>query len=619
MTEARQASRSSSRRSVPSISTGAAHRVVQPAQQLGQRGLAGPVLADDGQRGAGGDREVEARRARAGRRGSRTRRRGSGSRARRRAAAGRHRAGPVGQRAGRRPSPIPAGPRRRPARAAPSRAQLSPPKAMALTPMAACRATIAADRSRPPSAARSASVQNASRLAATTMTTQPATRPLAQPGRLVLQVVEVAALAGEPVDDPVGQPEQADLLGRRRVDGQAVRVLGVPLGPLHLGRAAVLPDGALAQQPVGGRPGQHEHDGLPPAVPGQQDGRGDAGDQPDEAVGDEVHAVRQRWPGDAEIEVAGHREVVGQVGPLEVGDARRTERGGHQAVVQRRGRAVAERGADRLVQRADDLGGDEHDGHRDERCGERLAAGHGADQPAGDDGDAPPGATPGRPGRPTTPRRGPARPGAGRRRRPTPGAGATARSSGLQREHGAPRLLAAGRLGVDRHRPDDHVAGSTRNTNRPGSTRRLPSRWTTGRLVAWRSRWQSPVAMARWKPAQCASRCSGGTMRSSDRPTASSARWPNSRSAPALHDVMTPSVSAITMPVRAVVVIPMAPSSTRGARPILYEWDGRIVELIVSDTSTSDARPARRHRHRRQPRHRRGHRRRAGRPPASTS
>ena len=119
------------------------------------------------------------------------------------------------------------------------------------------------------------------------------------------------------------------------------------------------------------------------------------------------------------------------------------------------------------------------------------------------------------------------------------------------------------------------------------------------------------MAMARWNPAQCASRCSGGTMRSSDRPTASAARWPSRRSAPALHDVMTPSVSATTMPVRAVAVIPMAPSSTRGARPILYEWE-RIVEPIVPDTVPSDARPPRRHRHRRQPRHRRGHGRRAG-------
>ena len=35
-------------------------RVVQPAQQLGERRLAGAVLSDDGERRAGGNREIEA-------------------------------------------------------------------------------------------------------------------------------------------------------------------------------------------------------------------------------------------------------------------------------------------------------------------------------------------------------------------------------------------------------------------------------------------------------------------------------------------------------------------------------------------------------------------------------
>ena len=35
-------------------------RVVQPAQQLGERRLAGAVLPDDGERRAGGNREIEA-------------------------------------------------------------------------------------------------------------------------------------------------------------------------------------------------------------------------------------------------------------------------------------------------------------------------------------------------------------------------------------------------------------------------------------------------------------------------------------------------------------------------------------------------------------------------------
>ena len=38
----------------------AGRRVVEAAQQLGQRGLAGAVLTDDGHRCAGRDRQVEA-------------------------------------------------------------------------------------------------------------------------------------------------------------------------------------------------------------------------------------------------------------------------------------------------------------------------------------------------------------------------------------------------------------------------------------------------------------------------------------------------------------------------------------------------------------------------------
>ena len=48
------------RRSTPSISIEPDVGVVQPAQQLGERRLAGAVLADDRHRRAGRDRQVEA-------------------------------------------------------------------------------------------------------------------------------------------------------------------------------------------------------------------------------------------------------------------------------------------------------------------------------------------------------------------------------------------------------------------------------------------------------------------------------------------------------------------------------------------------------------------------------
>jgi hypothetical protein len=195
------------------------------------------------------------------------------------------------------------------------------------------------------------------------------------------------ALHDEALDHPVGEPEEAHLLGRRRVDGEAVRVVGEALRPHHVRRPAVEPHPALAQDPVGRRPRHHQDERLPPAVVGQHDRGRDAGDEADQPVGDEVHAVRQRRSGDAEVEVAGHRQVIGEVGPLEVGDARGVERRRHQPIVERRRRAVAEVVPERLVQRADDLAGDEHDGHRDERTGQRGAVGDGGDQPTRRDGD----------------------------------------------------------------------------------------------------------------------------------------------------------------------------------------------------------------------------------------
>ena len=109
-------------------------RVVQPAQQLGERRLAGAVLSDDGERRAGGDGQVEAfEHGRAARVGKASRR-GNGSRAR----AGRPRDGvpddsaPAGAIAGSRRSTAATG------AAAPSSAQFSPPNAMSDVPTAHC-------------------------------------------------------------------------------------------------------------------------------------------------------------------------------------------------------------------------------------------------------------------------------------------------------------------------------------------------------------------------------------------------------------------------------------------------------------------------------------------------
>ncbi len=130
-------------------------RVVQPAQQLGERRLAGAVLSDDRQRRAGGNREVEAlehrRAARVGEReiakanltcgcaGGRT--------------SDRMTSAPAGAMAGSRRSTAATG------AAAVSSAQLSPPNAIIDVPTAHCANTTNAPSVRAPLAAAAASDQ----------------------------------------------------------------------------------------------------------------------------------------------------------------------------------------------------------------------------------------------------------------------------------------------------------------------------------------------------------------------------------------------------------------------------------------------------------------------------
>ena len=109
-------------------------RVVQPAQQLGERRLAGAVLADDGERRAGGNREVEVLehgRAARDRRSVTSRKRISRAGM---PSAGRSPDGsaPAGAIAGSSRSTAATG------AAAPSSAQLSPPNAIIDTPTALC-------------------------------------------------------------------------------------------------------------------------------------------------------------------------------------------------------------------------------------------------------------------------------------------------------------------------------------------------------------------------------------------------------------------------------------------------------------------------------------------------
>ena len=232
---------------------GARRRVVEPAQQLGERGLAGAVLADDGQRRAGRDRQVEAAEhlalgAWVGERDvaeADLRRLGSPA------------AAPCSTRdsAPTRPvllaEPEHGGDRcRRPVERPVEAAEGDQRRAdghlgVDDRPVEGDRPVgeVAGQRH------EDADVGHRHQQHADHQ------RPLAEPGGRLLEVEQLPAPLGEPVEDPVGQPEDPQLLGRRRVDGEPEGVLGVQAGLAHLVGVAVLPDRALAQQPVGRAPG----------------------------------------------------------------------------------------------------------------------------------------------------------------------------------------------------------------------------------------------------------------------------------------------------------------------------------------------------------------------------
>ena len=151
-----------------------------------------------------------------------------------------------------------------------------------------------------------------------------------------------------------------------------------------------LPDGAVAQEDVGQRPRPAHQQAGPPAVRAQQGGLGGAAGQLGEAAPDVGHRRREGRRRDAEVEVAGRGQLVGQVRALQVGEAGREDAGGEQAVVQPGGRAGAEVGAERVVQGADRVDRDERQARGGQRQRQRAVAldrahqhAHGERQPGG--------------------------------------------------------------------------------------------------------------------------------------------------------------------------------------------------------------------------------------------
>ena len=157
--------------------------------------------------------------------------------------------------------------------AAPSSAQLQPPNAIIDVPTIAVRKTMVRSRLMWPSAAAFAIDHATSAFAASTSDQAEAERAFAQPRRLPLELVEVAAPRGEPLDHPVGEAEQPHFLRGGRVDREAVRVVGVALRGAHLVGVAVLPHRALAQQVVRRHPRADEQRRRPPRVAEEQQAR----------------------------------------------------------------------------------------------------------------------------------------------------------------------------------------------------------------------------------------------------------------------------------------------------------------------------------------------------------
>jgi hypothetical protein len=216
----------------------------------------------------------------------------------------------------------------------------------------------------------------------------PEERLLAQPGGLVLQLVQPGAARDEALHHPVRQAEQAQLLGRGRIHGQAVGVFGVALGPAHLVRVAVVPDRALAQQPVRGEPGSGQHHRRPPREREEDGGGAEAGHGQHQPARDEVHVDVHRRTRHAEVEVAGDGEVAGELRILEMSQAGGPDAGLDEAVVEPGRDAAPQVRAHGLVDRGRHLQQNEDDAYDGEGRGQSFAPLHGADERPHRDGEA---------------------------------------------------------------------------------------------------------------------------------------------------------------------------------------------------------------------------------------
>ena len=133
-------------------------------------------------------------------------------------------------------------------------------------------------------------------------------------------------------------------------------------------------------------PCARQHQGRPPSIGGKHHCGQQAADHLDQARRDEVHRDAERRTGDAEVEVARHREVRGEGRVLEMSHPRGAYAGDRQLIIEPCGGAAAEIRTDSMMQRGQRLEQYENRAHGQQRHRERGAALHGADQHAHRDG-----------------------------------------------------------------------------------------------------------------------------------------------------------------------------------------------------------------------------------------
>ena len=148
------------------------------------------------------------------------------------------------------------------------------------------------------------------------------------------------------------RPNSRSSLRGRRIDREPVGVVGVALRAAHLLGVAVAPDRALAQQPVRRQPRAAEHERRPPRVreraPPRTRGRRSSRPGRSAMKSIEIDSggpVMPRSKSRATVRSLGERRI------LEVAHARRAHARLGQPVVEPRRGAVAEVGADRLMDR----------------------------------------------------------------------------------------------------------------------------------------------------------------------------------------------------------------------------------------------------------------------------